>query len=1282
MVAGRRYRALCHLRLYIAALALLPALSGLLVSAASSDAELRLRFAWGGGTAARWQGRIWLDDGAVVGITALGLDQDAQRSFRLSDKALHVSAPRPRTYEAIDATLRAPLEANVIVQLSHTGLTKQQTISIPLSKLIAGRHTEPLDEEGNRLLVHRTPGDMLRVDIQRDHLVFAPNERWSIRISPHLLGTSFRGFAAVAARLLKSRTDQVIWTTQQELSINKTGTVDCATELRIPVPDVEGVYDLNLQIVRGRARRLLPSTETVVGRRVQFVVVDTKEQKFDSQDDWAQVLDFDPVQRNWKKRLASVSPWNGLKPGQPRSFGSGDTSSWLREEKSWTRLAPDGWQAYALPIDQPGAPHTLEIEYPGEVPQTLGVSVIEPNSAGKVVPVGLDAAIHVEASQAVPVGPQRYRLIFWPRTELPYLLLTNRQSNRSASYGEIRLFHRSGLPAVPIERSQAAHRMAIAQFSRPLFCEVFGASDATDPETGQALDDWLTFYEGARRLIEFAQYVGYDAISLAALCEGSAIYPADGIQPTPKYDTGAYFTNGQDPVRKDVLEMLFRLCDRAGLKLIPSLELSAPMSSLQATLRGGAPNSIGIRLVDALGQPLSQSAVGQDGVTTTYNPLDQRVQAELVGIVDQLTKRYGGHPSFGGVGITMARGTSTHLPGLQWASDQATLAKFAREADLDVDHRSRVATDHRRLLSDPAYRDQWLAWRCRRLAGMYQTMTRVVRQTQPDARLYLTMAELTTEPALAEALNPGLPRVDKLPAAFRELGIDPTLYDEQAGLSLLRPHRFDPLKTLVAQRSDYELNTALETDRWFESSSIRGSSFFHVPQRIRLTDVDAASPFGQQNTYTLLAPQVVPAGPACRRHIVHSLASRDLNTWLDGGWTVLRDQHGWLAPIVDVFRRLPAEAFETVQVPTNLGTRMVLRTLAKDGVTYAYVVNDSPWPIEARVQLDVPAACELQALTPFKQPGRLKVTNDGVWWMFQMQPYDVVAGVLTSTDVRVRAIRNELPNHVLPELRTQIAELSARMQQLTAPRPMPFAANSGFEAPQPLQGWTSTRVADVEVTADRDVHHDGVQSLRVVSKAPLAWVRSVPFATPTTGQLLLRVWIKQDPQPAAARIRLLVESAVGDESFSRQLDIAAQQESSASEKGWHAYEFWIDDLPVDSVSQLRVGMDILGPGTVWFDDIELFDLAFTRGERNELAKIIALADLQLREGRMGDCQSTLERYWLRYLLSYVPPDKSRMARARAKKEKAAAARKAPLPPPPPRTSRLWDRMRRLVPTLR
>ena len=45
--------------------------------------------------------------------------------------------------------------------------------------------------------------------------------------------------------------------------------------------------------------------------------------------------------------------------------------------------SPDvSWEAYWLPISQPGRPHILEVDYPSDVPQTLGISIVEPNAAG------------------------------------------------------------------------------------------------------------------------------------------------------------------------------------------------------------------------------------------------------------------------------------------------------------------------------------------------------------------------------------------------------------------------------------------------------------------------------------------------------------------------------------------------------------------------------------------------------------------------------------------------------------------------------------------------------------------------------------------------------------------------------------------------------------------------------------------------------------------------------------------------------------------------------------
>ena len=58
--------------------------------------------------------------------------------------------------------------------------------------------------------------------------------------------------------------------------------------------------------------------------------------------------------------------------------------------------SPDvSWEAYTLGVSPPGKPYVLEVEYPSDVPQTLGLSIVETNAAGTLVPIGLDSGIDV-----------------------------------------------------------------------------------------------------------------------------------------------------------------------------------------------------------------------------------------------------------------------------------------------------------------------------------------------------------------------------------------------------------------------------------------------------------------------------------------------------------------------------------------------------------------------------------------------------------------------------------------------------------------------------------------------------------------------------------------------------------------------------------------------------------------------------------------------------------------------------------------------------------------------
>ena len=144
-------------------------------------------------------------------------------------------------------------------------------------------------------------------------------------------------------------------------------------------------------------------------------------------------------------------------------------------------------------------------------------------------------------------------------------------------------------------------RLLAAYLDRPLIPENFSANECLDPWSGRSLDDWWTFYEGGTRLVEYLNHAGYNGLMLAVLADGSTIYPSTLLEPTPRYDTGAFFASAQDPVRKDVLEMLLRLFDREDLQLIPTVEFAAPLPELEAIRRAGGPDAEGIEWIGADG---------------------------------------------------------------------------------------------------------------------------------------------------------------------------------------------------------------------------------------------------------------------------------------------------------------------------------------------------------------------------------------------------------------------------------------------------------------------------------------------------------------------------------------------------------------------------------------------------------------------------------------------------------------------------------------------------------
>jgi hypothetical protein len=1298
-------------------------------------AEMRVRLAWGGGDERLWSGTISLSgEGTLAQPRPLGIEADEPGSMWLERGRLMIRQRSPRTYDGVDLLVSTPVDSafgdsKLLVQLSaaHPPVAGTASLSsapradrpiqfeIPLAGLSDEFYERQLDAQGNRLLVRRTPGDVLRVSLARDVLVFSPGEVFGFTLQPHLLPLPQNSKVKIKTRLVSARDQQELWWAEHDAWAGQ----PVAIPMDVGLPQQEGVYELIITAtprpnLQQAIRKPLRWNKPEVERKVQLLVLSPKgpAASAESAGELRQVgRDIDPGNPGWQERLARLpqplklprllkGPWTGGSMKVWRHPVLGELA-----QLDPSRESPDvSWEAYTLPVSQPGQPHVLEIDYPSDVPQTLGISVLEPNAAGALMPIGLDSGI--DSGKEAPGNHAgacwlRHRLIFWPRTSTPLVLLSNRSEDRPAVYGKIRVFAgwehlpraaaTTSLSLAPPaegpqpEKPRQAGRLLAAYFDRPLFPENFSAAESLDSWSGRSLDDWETFYAGGTRLVEYLEHVGFGGLMISVLADGSTIYPSRLLQPTPRYDTGAFFATGQDPVRKDVLEMLFRMFDREGLQLIPALEFAAPLPELEEIRRAGGPGSRDLQWIGPDGATWSEKNRTRRGLGPYYNLLEPRVQEAMLNVVRELIQRYAHHESFAGLAIQLSADGYAQLPGPDWGMDDATIARFQQFAKLKVPGGgpNRFAERADFLCSDK-HRRLWLQWRAREVSRLYRNMHAQLTAVRPGSRLYLAGAGALSGAGVEGDLRPALPRsTTTLADALLQVGIDGQLYQGDPGLILLRPERLSPSGRLKAQAVDLEISQMPDADDYFRSLSIPGSLFFHRPQQVRIQSFDQVSPF--QPSYTWLVTQPAPSDWQNRRRFVHSLATLDSQVIFDGGWLLPLGQEDSIRHLVAAYGRLPAIRFQRAdELRAGASQPVTFRYATHAGRTYVYVVNDSPLNAAAWVRLSAPADCRLEELTGRRQVAPLEHDARGTYWRVDLQPYDLVAVRLPLPGVELSQPQVSLPPAVKPALQQRIRELGIRASLLRSPPPLKVLGNPGFERPpvgsDPLPGWATTQQPGVTIAPDKTQPHQGNQSVKMTTNGPWACLVSQPFEPPATGRLSMSVWLrvgKTDAQPA---LQLALEGNLGGQRYYRYAPVGAAAAGGSSPvpigTDWTQYEFQVHDLPLEGLSQLRVRLDLKGPGEVWVDDVELFNLVFDPNERKELNKLITKANVTLEEDRMGDCLRVLQGYWPRFLEEYVQLPPGGVPAGPATR---AAIQLAKPPEQSPPTTGFLDRVKSLLP---
>ncbi len=508
-------------------------------------------------------------------------------------------------------------------------------------------------------------------------------------------------------------------------------------------------------------------------------------------------------------------------------------------------LAKGAWHAFPLTVAAPGSPYRLRVKTPSDTAQQLVVSVQEASQANGGSALRMDSAMIVEPTTATREPFVAHELLFWPKSESAYVLVYNSDATHPAAIAEIVLEEmdstaQASVTGDDIHGPDSTGRVCSLYMDKPLLPENFNAQRQLEPGGVRELDSWQTAWQASQRLAEYTRYSGFNAATLTVACQGGAIYPSKLLNPSPKFDSGVFLSDGSTPELKDSVELICRQFDARGLKLflaidgegaLPELErITARIQPQENSNTKKADNkktedkqsedkqsedkqsdegteqvpstdeaqaNLSHYQINTEGRiamrrnPISDGGSANEKSPLLYNPLDARVQMTLEKVVRELVERYGHHPCFAGVQINLSPRSHFNFAGDLWGYDEATITRFQQTLGAALP----TSSEQRLRLLTTTLRLNYLNYRAEELTRFYARLGEIIRRESTHARLILNPAKLEAVPPegdkFAGAANSHLQPSDML----RACGIDCERLLRTQNVSLLRPQTDSPLRS-------------------------------------------------------------------------------------------------------------------------------------------------------------------------------------------------------------------------------------------------------------------------------------------------------------------------------------------------------------------------------------------------------------------------------------------------------------------------------------------------------
>ncbi len=780
--------------------------------------------------------------------------------------------------------------------------------------------------------------------------------------------------------------------------------------------------------------------------------------------------------------------------------------------------------------------------------------------------------------------------------------------------------------SAPLEVT-ARRRLVGRYLHRPEMAPNAGVTPSLGASEHRDSDDWQTFLGAGRRLIETLHSEEQSGLLMAVLAEGATIYPSQFVEPSLRFDNGRQAPNGQDPVTKDVFELVLRLCDRAGLAVIPELQFDAPLPALERMLIEPDDSSEDLQLLNDEGRTPAETDAAPGRLPAYYNVLSPRVQQAVLDVVHELIERYAGHPSLAGVAFELSPHSFLQLPGIEWGYDRETIHRFEQVTGIRVprgegkEGRQQVY----RFLTTTARRE-WIRFRCSEVARFHQKLAELVTMANSEARVIFSghlniLGESAAETAVIEAVRAAGNPVALLHGQGLDFSLAP--YANERNITVARPLIHNDTADTPGRAAYATLNSSPAIDAAYRHSG-RGGLIYSTASVSHGREVNT----GRVGSESAAAPQAFSHLETAARRYAHLLATLDARVIFDDSPGLPMPPDATAGRIfMRTIASLPDVAFRFTGPQVQ---PIVIRAAHSGNATWLYAVNDSSLAVKVEMILDCPATTTCLRLDSGKplalEPGegaakprlRLELSGHGLFACRFDRP-----------DVEVRETGLKLSDGLLDDMHQRIDLLSRRMNSVMnlARAGANSLPNPGFEQPgagaSELPGW-GLSVTTADWALDEDNPRSGQRSLQLSAAGGESTLKSPDLQLQGTRYVTMSLWMRSNKSTAG--VQMLFDANLDGDAFRREALVEVG-------KSWKRHQFRVDDLPPGRLQNARLQVKPVDSCKLWIDDVEIDAQPFGADDVRQLTKTLSSVKLACKEGRYADCQRLLEGYWGQLLIA-------------------------------------------------